>query len=317
MWSKMFPLLLIPGFALCGLLVRLYDAQIDDVRTQFTAQEMEAAKESIALSLMGQIQFTAHSLIWMKTLEYLHNGVALRMPTPAEERRGFHAHQATDVATGLAHKCGVPVALNEKMDWRGPVGELHRTIMPHMHIHSHSEPTELIPWYQLTLKLNPNLERLYTLGAFFLADFAGKPEEAFELLEAGIQANPWTFEIRAALGRLLFDRHHRVGIEPADAYERAAQVLREAVDLANDEKKRLERENDQFDEYQEQLFYESYLFLSKSLMELGGLDAALAACDEGYRLTGHNLLRVQQRIITREMDGEDETIAPEYAGQLQ
>ncbi len=306
MWSKMFPLLLIPGFALCGVLVRLYDAQIEEVQTQFATHEIEAAKESIALSLMGQIQLTAHSLIWMKTLEYLHNGVAMRMPTPAEERRGFHAHQARDVAAGLGHKDGVPVALNEEMDWRGPVGELHRTIVPHMHVHSHSDPTELIPWYQLTLKINPNLERLYTLGAFFMADFAAEPEEAFELLEAGVKANPWTFEIRAALGRLLFERHEILGIEPPHAHERAAATLREAVDLAAEEKERLERHNDAFDEYQEQLFYESYLFLSKSLTELGDLEAALAACEEGYRLTGHNLLRVQRRIIMREMDGTGE-----------
>ena len=305
MWSKLFPLILIPGFALCGFLVRTYNGMVEEVRTQFTANEMEAAKESIALSLMGQLQFTAHSMIWMKTLEYLHNGVALRMPTEAEEARGFRARQATDVASGLAHKCGVPVALNDEMDWRGPVGQLHRIVVPYMPIHRHSDPVELIPWYQLTLKLNPNLERLYTLGSFFIADFAQEPQKGLELLEAGIKANPWTFEIRAALGRLLFDYHEQLGIPSADAYERAAETLREAIDRGKEEKAHIEKNKGRFDEYQDQLFQESYLFLARSLTELGRFDEALAACDEGYELTGHNLLKVQKRVTTKRMNAEE------------
>jgi hypothetical protein len=314
MQSKLFPLLLIPGFIVCALLVRAHDAQIEEVRPRFTAEEMQAAKESIALSLMGQIQLTAHSLIWMKTLEYLHNGVALRMPTKAEESRGFHAHEATDVATGLAHKCGVPVALNEKMDWRGPVGTLHRIITPHTQIHRHSDPTELIPWYQLTLKLNPNLERLYSLDAFFLADFAGEPRQALELLEGGVEANPWTFEIRAALGRHLSDYHQQLGIPPKEAYERAAKILEEAIDYGEKEKARLESTNGQFDEYQEQLLRESYLFLARSLTELGRYDDALAVCDRGFKATGHNLLRVQKRVTRKRME-EDATVREASPGE--
>lgn len=309
MWSKLFPVILIPGFVLCGLLIRLYDKQEEEVRTQFTADEMQAAKESIALSLMGQIQFTAHSLIWMKTLEYLHNGVALRMPTEAEERQGLHAHEATDVATGLAHKCGVPVALDKKVDWRGPVGQLHRTIVPHMQIHRHSAPTELIPWYQLTLKINPNLERLYSLGAFFLADFANEPQKAYELLEAGVEANPWTFEIRAAFGRHLFDYHQQLGIPPEEAFAQTADVLQQAVDHAKEERTLLEKSDSQFDEYQEQLFAESYLFLARSLTELGKYEDAIAVCEEGYKTTGHNLLKVQKRVTTKRMNEGSPTAA--------
>ncbi len=304
MGSKLFPLLLIPGFVLCGLLVRVHNGQVDEVRAQFTADEMLAAKESIALSLMGQLQFTAHSLVWMKTLEYLHNGVALRLPTEAEEARGFHAHDAEDVAAGLEHKCGVPVALNAEMDWRGPVGQLHRTIAPYMVMHSHSDPVELIPWYQLTLKLNPNLERLYTLGAFFMADFAEEPRKAVQLLEAGVETNPWTFEIRAALGRHLFDYHQQLGIPAPQAYEQAAEVLREAVANAKAEQARLKDNHSGLDDYQNQLMQESYLFLAKSLTELGQYEEALAVCDEGFQTTGHNLLRVQKRVTTKRMEKE-------------
>ncbi len=302
MVSKLFPLLMLPGFVVCGLLIEAHDACVEEVRAQFTAEEMTAARESVALSLLGQIQFTAHSLIWMKTLEYLHNGVALRMPTAAEERRGFRAHEATDVSAGLAHQCGVPVALNEKMDWRGPVGTLHRMVAPHMEIHRHSDPVELIPWYQLTLRLNPNLERLYTLGAFFIADFAGNPRQALALLEDGVEANPWTFEIRAALGRLLFDYHARLGLPQDEAYGRAAEVLEAAIAQGREEQRRLRRNQSDFDAYQEQLFRESYLFLVRSLTELGRHEEALQVCESGYSATGHNLLRVQQRVTTKRRD---------------
>jgi len=299
LFSRLFPLLLIPGFAVCGMLARVYDAQVEQVQSRFSAREIEAARESVALTLMGQLQFTAHSLVWMKTLEYLHNGVGLRMPTQAEEQKGFHAHEATDVASGLAHRCGVPIALNDQMDWRGPVGRLHRIIVPHMEIHRHSAPIELIPWYQLTLKLNPNLERLYVLGAFFLADFAQQPREALDLLEAGVKANPWTFEVRAALGRHLFDYREQLKIPPEQAYERAVDILGEAVDKGQKEKVRLEKEDSGFDDYQMQLFSESYLFLARSLTELQRYEEAAAVCNEGYKATGYNLLNVQKRHIAK------------------
>lgn len=313
--SKLFPLILVPGLALCGLLVRYHNAVIGETRAQYTAEEIEAARESIALTLMGQFQLTAQSLVWLKTLEYLHNGVALRIPTEAEEECGFHAHAAVDVAAGLAHKCGVPVALNEEMDWRGPVGKLHRTVMPYQPIHNHSDPVELIPWYQLTLRLNPNLERLYTLGAFFMADFAQEPEQARELLETGIRENPWTFEIRAALGRLLFDYHLRMGMESNAAYALAAQALDEAIVKGVEEKERLGSSGSYLDAYQEQLLQESYLFLAKSLTELGRYDEALDVCEEGFKATGNVLLNAQKRITTKRMGGGEEETSSNAAAE--
>jgi len=304
MFERLTPLVMLPGFALCGLLVHFSNAHLEEAHASFRTDEIEAAKESVALSLMGQLQFTAQSLVWMKTLEYLHNGVAFRMPTNAEEERGFRAQNSVGTAGGLEHAEGVPLALNRELDWRGPVGELQRTILPHMTKHSHSDPVELIPWYELALKLNPNIERLYSMGAFFMADFAKQPKRALTLLRAGIQANPWTYEVRGALGRLLFEYHQQLGIEPRTAYEEAATVLRETVDLAKKDKERLEQNKDHFDDYQKQTFRESYLFLAKSLTELDRYEEAIRVCEEGLEVTGHSHLNVQKRIVTRRMNGE-------------
>jgi len=236
-----------------------------------------------------------------------------RMPTKAEEERGYRAQNAVDVASGLDHADGVPLALHEDMDRRGLIGRLHRDIVPYMKEHRHSDPVELIPWYKLTLKLNPNLERIYTLGAFFMSDSAQGPKEAIELLEAGVQANPWTFEIRAALGRLLHDCHVQLGIPPQEAYERAVDVLREAIEMGEREKATLESRKEHFDDYQKQLLRESYLFLAKSLTELGRYEEAIAVCEEGYEATKNNLLNVQKRVTTKRMNGEtvDEKEAPQ------
>lgn len=315
MLSRLTPLAMIPGFVVCGMLVQYSNANLEDAHASFRTEEIEAAKESIALSLMGQIQFTAQSLVWMKTLEYLHNGVAFRMPTHAEEERGFRAQNSVGTAGGLEHAEGVPMALNQELDWRGPVGELQRSIMPHMTKHSHSDPVELIPWYELALKLNPNVERLYSMGAFFMADFAKQPKRALKLLRAGVRANPWSYEVRGALGRLLFEYHPQLGIDPQSAYAEAATILREAVDFAKEDKERLERNKEHFDDYQKQIFRESYLFLAKSLTELGRYEEALGACQEGFEVTGHNHLNVQKRIITRRMNGETEAAGEPETGR--
>lgn len=304
MLSRLFPLVLIPGFIVCGFIARIANANLKETHASFSTDEIEAAKESIALSLMGQLQLTSQSLIWMKTLEYLHNGVAFRMPTNAEEERGFRAKDSVGTAGGLEHAEGVPIALNDDLDWRGPVGKLQRTILPHMTKHAHSDPVELIPWYELALKLNPNIERLYTMGAFFMSDFARDPTRALKLLEAGVKANPWTYEVRGALGRLLFEKYQELGIPPREAYERAVPILKEAVESGKKDMKRLEKNKDHFDDYEKQIFRESYLFLARTLTELERYDEAIAVCDEGFEITGHNHLKIQKRITTRRKNGE-------------
>lgn len=275
---------------------------VDHVRAseRLRTAEVEAAKESIALSLLGQVQFTVGSLMWMKTMEYLHNGVPYRPPTQAEEERGLRSIDSVGVSEGLAHKEGIPVTLTRKSDWRGFVGELHREIVPYMVEHRHSDPRELIPWYKLATKFNPNLERLYVLGAFFMTDFAGEPDEALAYLTTGAEANPWSFEVHAALGRLYHDSFQD--------YENAINVLQKAVELGKRERARLSKNKENFDDYQKQLFRESYLFWAKGLTELGRYDEALQVCEEGLAETkNNNLLNVQKRIIERRKAGENVT----------
>ena len=302
----------------------------------YQPSEIDAAKESIALSLMGQLQMSVADLMWLKSMEYLHRGNLQRMPTRGEEDIGFMRRDSENTAAGLGHTEGVNMILDEERDWRGILGNIQRHIACYSEGHIHDDPVELIPWYQLAVKLNPKLERLYTMGAFFLADFAREPAEAREMLVAGLQANPDSFEVKAALGRLLFEYAERLDeleddhhvdegyVEAAgdglaeedeiyhpetkeEACEMAVELLRQAVDHALEQKLALRERQERFDDFQEQIHYESYLFLSKAHVELGRYEEALAVCIEGWEFAKHTLLRVQQRVVQRLIDGEEVT----------
>ena len=57
----------------------------------------------------------------------------------------------------------------------------------------------------------------------------------------------------------------------------------------------------EFDEKQEQMLAETYLFLARSYEELGEYDKGLAACDAGLvENPTYNLLRVEKRIINKQ-----------------
>lgn len=326
--------------ALAGIVPPMVSDHVIVKEATYQPSEIDAAKESIALSLMGQLQMSIADLMWLKSMEYLHRGNLQRMPTRGEEDLGFIRGDSKDTAVGLGHTEGLNMVLDEDRDWRGIIGDIQRHIACYSEGHIHDDPVELIPWYQLAVKLNPKLERLYTMGAFFLADFAQEPAEAREMLVAGVAANPESFEVKAALGRLLFeysdrlealeDDHHdeeeghheeeeSEGTKEAgeaeepylptskkEACEMAAELLREAVDRALELKIAYRNRHETFDEFQDQIHYESYLFLSKAYVELGRYEEALATCDEGWEFAKHNLIRVQQRVVTRLIEAESE-----------
>ncbi|MCC6697089.1 MAG: hypothetical protein IT365_15790 [Candidatus Hydrogenedentes bacterium] len=259
--------------------------------------EFRAARESVTFSLLGQVRMSIGDLMWLKTLEYLHNGIIYRMPTEAERSQGAEAHEFTGMGAGAAHVDGPTLVPGKEQDWRGVLGTLNRHIEPWRPGHAqHSDPQELIPWYQVLVRFNPHCVQAYVNGAFFMADFAGEPERARDFLLAGADKNPWSFEIQATLGKLYFERFQD--------YELARDTLKSATALAQEEKAYLKRHEDAFDEIQEQLLGETYLFLARSYEELGDYDRAVDTAEAGMKaVPGYQLLRVEERIATRKRDG--------------
>lgn len=266
-----------------------------DVDERYKPGEFDAARESIAFSLFGQLRMSVGDLMWLKTLEYLHNGIIYRMPSESERLQGVEAHEFSDMGAGVAHVDGPSLVPNPEGDWRGPLGVLNRHIEPWRPGHAqHSAPQELIPWYQMLVRFNPNYVQAYTNGAFFMADFAAQPETARSFLHAGAKANPWSFEIQAALGRLLFDRFRE--------YRKAARTLEHAVELAAAEKIWFENHGDGFDKVQEQLLGESYLFLARSYEALEQYAEAASTAEAGLELVpDYVLLRAEKRIALKKL----------------
>lgn len=304
----------------------------------YQPSEIEAAKESIALSLMGQLQLSVGDLMWLKSMEYLHVGMVQRMPTKGEEDEGFMRQEAQNAAVGMGHTEGVNMVLDKHRDWRGILGDIHRNVSCYKEVHTHDDPREIIPWYQLAVRLNPRLERLYTLGSFYLADFAGDPAEAREMLVAGLKANPHSFEIKAALGRLYFeyaerldelvheedrDKLHELPPEllryipksKDEAFALSIEHLKEAAEDALRLKLALRDRREVFDEFQQQVHGETYLFLSRAQTELGRYEDAIAACDEGLEYTKYALLRSQRRVAERLKNGESPNPSDQAATQ--
>jgi hypothetical protein len=303
-------------------------------KPRYQPTEIEAAKESIALSLLGQLQLSVGDLMWLKSMEYLHMGMVQRMPTRAEEARGHRRSESSNTAAGLGHTEGLNMVLDQERDWRGIFGEIERAVKPHETAHKHDDPVELIPWYELAVKLNPTLERLYTLGAFYLADFAKEAGEAREMLEAGLKANPMSFEIHGALGRLYVDyaeklhelehdhhhgeeehhddhdhHHHDHHIEtPEQAYQKSVQLLARAIELGKVHRDELLEKRELFDDFQNQVLGESYIYLSKAHIGLKNHASAVAVADEGWveasKYAQRNLLRVQKRVAEKALAGE-------------
>ena len=80
------------GLTIAAFLAHLLAPHLQ-VEARYKPGEYEAAKDSIAVSLLGQLRMSVGDMMWLKTLEYLHNGVIYRMPTKREESQGIHDSQ--------------------------------------------------------------------------------------------------------------------------------------------------------------------------------------------------------------------------------
>jgi hypothetical protein len=80
-------------------------------------------------------------------------------------------------------------------------------------------PKEILPWLQLSAKLDPQLIQSYTVGAYWLR-IVNKDAEAEQFLREGLRQNPQSYEIMLELGRGYFERRDN---------ERARNILETAM----------------------------------------------------------------------------------------
>jgi tetratricopeptide (TPR) repeat protein len=253
---------------------------------QFSSEEIREANESIPMTLLGQFRTNLDAYLWLKTEEYLHGGVSYRPYTEKEREQGMRETEAN--VGGLAeHSDGPTVIPSKEEDWRGIFGDFERNLQPYRPGPArHGDPEELIPWYRVQTIINPLDVNAYVTCAFFMGDFARKPEEALAFLEEGARNNPRSPEIQEAIGQLYFEKWKN--------YDKAIPHLRDAIALGKQIPKR--------DDRQEKAFGDAYLFLAKAYREKGELNTALQTADEGVKACPANaLVRVIDRIVKKDL----------------
>jgi tetratricopeptide (TPR) repeat protein len=137
--------------------------------------------------------------------------------------------------------------LGKPKDWIDAFGR-HFKITQHTHLEHHNE-REILPWLRIAADLDPNQTETYTVGAYFLSEHLGRPEQAETFLREGLRNNPGNPEILFELGRLYHESYHdlnrarnvwRLGVnkylalKPDEAMEKKNKVVFDklAVNLA-------------------------------------------------------------------------------------
>lgn len=144
---------------------------------------------------------------------------------------------------------------------------LHESLLrPYVFKHSHMKmgEVEMMPWYWLTTKLDPNFVRAYTNGAYWLGFHFHKPDQALDYVNRGIQENPAEYPLYDTRAHILFSLKN--------APERAARDYEHAIALNPD--RTLEEHGD---------LLESYRFLARAYLDMKQYEKALEVCYRAKR----------------------------------
>lgn len=96
--------------------------------------------------------------------------------------------------------------LGRPKDWIDAFGRNFR-ITRHTHLENHNE-REILPWLRLAADLDPQKTETYTVGAYFLREHLGRPDQAEAFLREGLRNNPDSYEILFELGRIYHESYH-------------------------------------------------------------------------------------------------------------
>ena len=234
-----------------------------------------------AMTLLGQFRVTLNRYFWLRTEDYLHFGVTRNSYT----RRKVENQMVEGFKGSIGNSSGASARPKEE-DWRG-VFKRFEYIRPVKGYHG--DPSELLPWYRTQTAVNPNDTSAYVNGAFFLADFHDKFDEALAFLHEGVVNNPESPEIHFAIGRLYSEKWAK--------YEEAIPYLEKAVAFG--------REIENRNPTQDRVVGNSYVFLVKAYRETGDLDSALRAAEDGVAVCPDiGIVRTSLRLVKKDIEEE-------------
>lgn len=193
----------------------------------------ERQNEDLLTFLLGDSRRLFANQFFTKADEYFHSGY---YPSIFDNRENFaDAKVATEATTGESeddHESHIWLS-EESTDWIDrfsrhfyPSEHMHLGEDDHNHSHAHddhahddhdhahgpppeSEVAEILPWLQITAKLDPNKVETYVTASYWLRKRMGRPDEAEAFLRDGLRENPGSYEILFELGRIKWEERRQ------------------------------------------------------------------------------------------------------------
>jgi tetratricopeptide (TPR) repeat protein len=248
--------------------------------------------------LLGDSSRIFANNFFIKADVYYHSGY---YPTIFDNNEAFKTpHMAEDTGAVASHNQGEETSfMGPPRDWLDAFG---RHFMPNRHTHldqggptddlsKQSEVAEILPWLELSSKLDPEDIRTYLVMAFWLRNNLNRVSEAEQVLREGLRNNPGNPQLLFDLGRIYFDNYHNP--------DRARTIWEAALRSWAQEKpgvpesERLEANNADFDD--RFIFEQLQTHLAQLEGSLGHLDAAIAHLQQA-QLASPNPAELQKLI---------------------
>jgi tetratricopeptide (TPR) repeat protein len=186
-----------------------------DLLPQFQALESRLHQSDNFFSLLlGDSSRMFANSFFVKADEYYHSGF---YPTIFDNNEAFKTpHMAEDTGAVTSHNQGEETGfMGPPRDWLDAFG---RHFIPNRHTHldeggptddlsTSADVREILPWLELSAKLDPDNVQTYTVTAYWL-ERMHKVAQANQVLLEGLRNNPDSPDILFALGRLYDENYH-------------------------------------------------------------------------------------------------------------
>jgi tetratricopeptide (TPR) repeat protein len=183
---------------------------------RFRALESRRHQSNAFFSLLlGDSSKMFANSFFVKADEYYHSGY---YPTIFDNNSAFKTpHVAEDTGAVNSKNHGAEESfMGPPRDWLDAFG---RHFIPNRHTHldeggptddlsTSSDVREILPWLELSAKLDPDNVTTYTVTAYWLRIRMHKDKEAEQVLREGLRNNPQSCEILFELGRLYDESYH-------------------------------------------------------------------------------------------------------------
>lgn len=166
--------------------------------------------------LLGDSSRLFANNFFIKADAYYHSGY---YPTIFDNRQAFEtAHMAEDTGAVASHNTGEETSfMGPPRDWIDAFG---RNFVPNRHTHldeggpdddlsNSSKVREILPWLDLSAKLDPSNIKTYLVMAYWLRSKLNKPAEAEQVLREGLRYNHGNPQLLFELGRIYYENYNK------------------------------------------------------------------------------------------------------------